>query len=94
MGRLIYKPFAVLVGMLGGIVGRKAFEFVWTKIDDEEPPGALTKETSWSRLLGAAALEGMIFRVSRYVIERYGAMGFEYLTGAWPGPKRPDPDDD
>jgi len=91
---LIYKPFAVVIGILGGFVGRKVFEFVWTKIDDEEPPGALTEQTTWGRLIAAAALEGMIFRVVRYVIERHGAMGFRYLTGIWPGEKRPDPDDD
>jgi hypothetical protein len=90
---LIYKPFAVLFGVIGGIVGRKVFEAVWTKLDDEEPPGALTEETTWGKLLAAAALEGMIFRVVRYIIEREGAMGFRYLTGIWPGEKRPDPDD-
>ena len=90
---LIYKPFAVIIGLIGGIVGRKIFDFVWTKVDDQEPPGALTEETTWPRLLAAAAIQGMIFRVTRYVIERHGAIGFRYLTGFWPGPKRPDPDD-
>jgi hypothetical protein len=90
---LIYKPFAVLFGLLGGFVGRKVFDFVWTKVDDQEPPGALTEQTTWPRLLAAAAIQGMIFRVTRYVIERQGAIGFRYMTGFWPGPKRPDPDD-
>jgi hypothetical protein len=90
---LIYKPFAVIIGLIGGIVGRKIFDFVWTKLDDQEPPGALTEETTWPRLLAAAAIQGMIFRVTRYVIERHGAIGFRYLTGFWPGPKQPDPDD-
>jgi hypothetical protein len=91
---LIYKPFAVIIGVIGGIIGRKVFETVWSKLDDEEPPGALTEETTWGKLLAAAALEGMIFRVVRYVIEREGAMGFRYFTGIWPGPKRPEPDED
>jgi hypothetical protein len=90
---LIYKPFAVIIGLIGGFVGRKIFDFVWTKIDDREPPGALTEETTWPRLIAAAAVQGMIFRVTRYVIERHGAIGFRYLTGFWPGPKRPDPDE-
>jgi len=93
LGRILYKPFAVLIGVLGGIVGRKAFDFVWTKIDDEEPPGALTRDVAWPRLLGAAALEGMIFRTTRYAVERYGARGWYYLTGNWPGPKDPKPDE-
>jgi hypothetical protein len=27
------------------------------------------------------------------VVDRYGAVGWNYLTGAWPGEKRPDPDE-
>ena len=33
--RLLYKPFAVIIGLIGGIIGRKTFDFVWTKIDDQ-----------------------------------------------------------
>ncbi len=36
--KLLYKPFGVILGILAGLLGRKAFDFVWTKIDDEEPP--------------------------------------------------------
>ena len=41
-----------------------------------------------------AAIQGVIFRVTRFVVARYGAIGFHYLTGVWPGEKRPDPDAD
>jgi hypothetical protein len=27
------------------------------------------------------------------VVDRYGAVGWNYLTGVWPGEKRPDPDE-
>ena len=90
---VIYKPFGIILGLLGGLLGKKVFDFVWTKIDDAEPPKATTEEASWPRLLGAAALQGVIFRVTRFVIDRYGAIGFNYLTGVWPGEKRPDPDE-
>jgi Protein of unknown function (DUF4235) len=89
---LLYKPFGILFGILAGFVGKKVFDFVWTKIDDEEPPEATTLETSWGRLIAAAALQGVIFRVTRFVVDRYGAIGFQYLTGVWPGEKQPDPD--
>ena len=36
----------------------------------------------------------MIFKLTRVVVDRYGAIGWHYLTGSWPGEKRPDPDDD
>ena len=85
--KLLYKPIGILLG-------KRAFDFVWTKIDDEEPPEPTTEETSWRRVLAAAAVQGVIFRTTRVAVDRYGAMGFAYLTGAWPGPKRPKPDDD
>jgi len=90
---LIYKPFGIVFGIIGGLLGKKLFDFVWTKIDDEEPPEATTEETTWGKLIATAAVQGVIFRVTRFVVDRYGAIGFRYLTGIWPGEKRPDPDD-
>jgi hypothetical protein len=89
---VIYKPFGILLSLLAGFAGKKVFDFVWTKIDDQEPPKATTQDTSWPRLLSAAAVQGVIFRVTRFVVDRYGAIGFNYLTGVWPGQKRPDPE--
>ena len=90
--KLIYKPFGILFGILAGLLGKKAFDFVWTKIDDEEPPEATTLQATWGKLITAAAVQGVIFRVPRFVVDRYGAIGWNYLTGSWPGEKRPDPD--
>ena len=44
--------------------------------------------------MGAAALQGVIFKVTRVVVDRYGAIGWRYLTGFWPGEKRPDPENE
>jgi hypothetical protein len=35
----------------------------------------------------------MIFKGTRVVVDRQGANAWAYLTGAWPGEERPDPDD-
>ena len=91
--KVLYKPFGLILGILAGIVGRKLFDFVWTKIDDEEPPKGSTQQAPWGKILAAAALQGLIFRSKREVGARYGAVGWNYLTGVWPGEKRPDPDD-
>ena len=88
----IYKPFGIILGILAGLAGKRIFNVVWTKIDDEDPPKPTTQETSWAKLLSAAAVQGIIFRMTRVVVDRYGAIGFNYLTGVWPGEKRPDPD--
>ncbi|MGH2968398.1 MAG: DUF4235 domain-containing protein [Solirubrobacteraceae bacterium] len=90
---LIYKPFGIILGILSGFAGKKLFDLVWTKIDEQEPPEPTTQETTWPRLLASAALQGVIFRTVRVAVDRYGALGFHYMTGIWPGEKRPDPDE-
>jgi hypothetical protein len=92
--KLIYKPFGFILGLLAGILGRKAFNFAWTKIDDQHPPKGTTEHAPWVKVLGAAALQGVIFKTTRVVVDRYGAIGWRYLTGFWPGEKRADPEDD
>ncbi len=88
----IYKPFGLVLSLLAGLVGKRIFNFIWTKIDDEDPPKATTEEAPWSKIITAAAVQGVIFKVTRVVVDRYGARGWSYLTGTWPGEKRPDPD--
>jgi hypothetical protein len=91
---LIYKPFGFVLGLLAGLLGRRLFAYAWEKIDDEDPPKGTTEQSSWVKVLAAAALEGVIFKTVRVVVDRYAATGWRYLTGVWPGEKRPDPDDD
>jgi len=90
---LIYKPFGLLLGILAGLLGRRLFDYAWEKIDDEDPPKGTTEQAGWPKVLAAAALQGVIFKTVRVVVDRYGAIGWSYLTGVWPGEKRPDPDD-
>ena len=93
MFKLLYKPFGLILGILAGLAGKRLFDFAWTKLDDEEPPKGTTEHAPWVKIVGAAALQGVIFKTTRVVVDRYGAMGWYYLTGSWPGEKRPDPDD-
>ena len=89
---LIYKPFGILLGIVAALLGKRVFNFAWTKIDDQDPPKATTEQTTWARLLAASAFQGVIFKVVRVVVDRYGAIGWRYLTGVWPGERRPDPE--
>ena len=88
--RLIYKPIGIVLGVLSGIVvARPVFNQVWGAFADEEPPTATTRDINWSRLLLAAAVQGMVFRVVRVLVDRGLANVWAGLTGTWPGEKRP-----
>lgn len=90
--KLIYKPIGMLFGILAALAGKRLFNFVWTKIDDEDPPKATTEIAPLTKLVAAAALQGVIFKVTRVLVDRWGAKGYAHLTGVWPGERRPDPD--
>ena len=60
---LIYKPFGIILGILAGLVGKRLFNFAWEKIDDEDPPKGTTEQATWVKIVGAAALQGVIFKV-------------------------------
>jgi Protein of unknown function (DUF4235) len=91
--KFIYKPIGLVMGILSALVAKRIFNFAWTKIDDEDPPKGTTQYAPWAKVLGAAALQGVIFKTTRVVVDRYGAVGWSYLTGVWPGEKQPDPDE-
>jgi hypothetical protein len=88
--KLLYKPIGIVVGIIAGILSKKLFEQIWGWIDDVEPPEPTHEETTWAKVLGAAAVEGIASKVTRAAVERAGAAGFASVTGVWPGDKRPD----
>ena len=88
--KIAYKPIGLLVGIVAGLLSRKLFDVIWSRLDDEEPPKATTAETTWTKVAAAAAVQGVTFGVTKAVVDRAGARGFEHLFGVWPGEKRPD----
>jgi xanthosine utilization system XapX-like protein len=86
----IYKPIGIILGLLGGIVGRQVFNQVWGKIDEEEPPTPTTREVPWPKLIGAVALQGAIFSLVKLAIQRSGAGVWSWLFGVWPGEQKPE----
>ena len=91
--KVIYKPFGLILGIVAGLAGQAALRF---RVDEDRrrgpAEGARRSRRRWSKILAAAALQGVIFKTTRVVVDRYGAQGWYYLTGAWPGEKRPDPE--
>ena len=87
--KLIYKPFGIVFGFLAGIVAKKMFEAVWGIFDNEEPPKPTTLQTTWPKVIGAAVVEGVAFKVTRAAVDRVGAKGFARVTGFLPGEEVP-----
>jgi hypothetical protein len=91
MARLIYKPFGLVVGVLGGLVARAFFKRVWSAVGhEEEAPKPTDEGRGWREVVLAAAAEGAVFGGVKAVIDRAGASGFAWLTGAWPGRSKPE----
>ena len=89
MARLIYKPFGLIVGVLGGLAARAVFKRVWSAAGHEdEAPKPTDEDKGWREVVLAAAAEGAVFGGVKALIDRAGATGFAWLTGAWPGRSR------
>jgi hypothetical protein len=91
--KFVFMPFSIALGLAAGMVGRKIFEQVWGMIDEDEPPHPQHRDTGgWIKLIGALIVEGAIFRLVRGLTDHEARRGFAWLTGAWPGDERPEPE--
>src|SRR3954470_4957194 len=86
--KLLYKPIGIGLGILAGLLSKKLFEAAWGVLDKEEPPKPTTRDAEWKKVLAAAAVQGVTFKVTRAAVDRAGAKGWDHLFGVWPGEKR------
>ncbi|WP_079131906.1 DUF4235 domain-containing protein [Streptomyces nanshensis] len=85
MVKALYKPFAILSGLLGGMIASALFSKVWKAVAHEDDvPDASDEERAWKQILPAVALKGALAAVVKAVIHRSGATGVRGLTGTWP----------
>jgi hypothetical protein len=86
VAKVHYKPFGLVVSVLGGIVARAIFKRIWgAAASEEEAPKATDQTRGWGEVLVAAAAEGAVFGGVKALIDRAGATGFAHVTGSWPG---------
>jgi Protein of unknown function (DUF4235) len=92
MGRIIFVPVGIIAGLVAGQISKKIFDFIWSRISDEEAPEPEHREVSWPQLLTALAVEGAIFRLAKGVVDRGARASYLRLTGSWPGEEAPEPE--
>lgn len=83
--KLFYKPFSLLAGMVAARIGKAIFRGVWSRVDAREPPQPTAPEASFSKVVGAAALEAATMASVGAAADRAAAEAFYHLTGVWPG---------
>jgi xanthosine utilization system XapX-like protein len=83
--KFLYKPLALIAGLVGAKVGHSVFKTLWARIDAGEPPKPTIEEASLGKVVGAAALEAAAVAGAKAATHRATARSFHYLTGVWPG---------
>jgi len=87
--KLLFKPMALIAGVLAARAANAAFQSLWSMIDDREPPEPTTAETTTPKVVAAAVLEAGTQAAMGALATRVAAQTFNYLFGVWPGKQQP-----
>jgi xanthosine utilization system XapX-like protein len=85
--KILYKPFAIIAGLISARLGQRVFQKLWAKIDEEPAPVPSTRAASTPKVVASAALQAATFAGVAAFVDRHTLRGFHYLTGAWPEKK-------
>jgi hypothetical protein len=86
--KILYRPFGLLSGIIGGLAASAVFRHLWVRLTPghrQDAPKALESEYRLWEVLAAAAVQGAIFAVVKAAVDRAGARAFQRWTGDWPG---------
>jgi Protein of unknown function (DUF4235) len=83
--KLLYKPFSIIAGLIAARIGKALFNGIWSRVDQRDPPKPTAPEASFSKVIGAAALEAATMASVNAAADRAAAEAFHHLTGVWPG---------
>lgn len=88
--KLLYKPFGIVFGVLGGLLASKVFLLVWKRTaGDVTTPDPKDQQRGWGEVATAAALQGAVYGLVKALVDRAGATGYARATGTWPGRTAP-----
>ncbi|HZE04761.1 MAG TPA: DUF4235 domain-containing protein [Solirubrobacteraceae bacterium] len=90
MGKVAFLPFSLGSGLLAGVIAKRVFGLVWGMIDDQEPPKPEHRNVRIGKLMAAVAIEGLVFALTRGLVDHGSRRAFERFTGSWPGDEQPE----
>jgi hypothetical protein len=86
MMKLLYKPFAIVAGLVASRTAGAIFRRLWAFLAKEtEMPQAMEQSRGWAEVVVAAMLQGAVFGGVKALVDRTFATGYFRRTGVWPG---------
>lgn len=86
MMKLLYKPFAIVAGLLASRAAGAIFKKLWAFLAKEtEIPQAMEQSRGWTEVVAAAMLKGAVFGGVKAFVDRTFATEYFRRTGVWPG---------
>src|SRR5690348_18206773 len=84
MSKLLYKPVAIVAGIVAGVLSGLIFKNFWKVVGrGSDPPAPLDSERGWGVLL-ASALHGAIYALVKTAVDRGAAEWTRKAVGIWP----------
>ena len=83
--KIAFLPISILGGFLAGLIGQKAFDAIWGKVDEQEPPQPEHREVSLAQAGGRAAHRGRDLPLVKGLFDHAARRGFARLTGRLAG---------
>ena len=79
--KILYKPFEIIAGLIGARIAKSVFSALWARIDHDAPPKPTTQETSFPKVVGAAALQAATTAGIGAAVDRVGRPGVSPSDG-------------
>jgi hypothetical protein len=74
MLKLLYKPVAIVAGIVGGLLSGLIFKRVWKIVGrGSDAPAPMDSERGWGEILLAAGLHGAIYALVKTAVDRGAA---------------------
>jgi hypothetical protein len=83
--KLFFKPFEIVARMIATRIGRVLFRGFWSRLDVSDPPNPTAPDSTFTKVVTAAALEAATMASVGAAADRAAAEAFHHLTGVWPG---------